>query len=75
MHQVKEAFDPLGSEVGVVLDSSDIISMGVCNLSMAETVRDRLLGNLGRAVGSSDLKFPSETRTPGEKLALQVSQR
>lgn len=74
IHQIQEAFDPLHAEskgVGI-LDASDIISLSYALSNMGESLRDRLLGNLGRAVGHNDVHFPEETRTPGEKMALQV---
>ncbi|RXG71218.1 Golgin-45 [Armadillidium vulgare] len=74
IHQIQEAFDPLHAEskgVGI-LDASDIISLSYALSNMGESLRDRLLGNLGRAVGHNDVHFPEETRTPGEKMALQA---
>lgn len=74
LRQIEDAFDPLHVECGgaSALESCDALSLAVGVSTVAENLRDRLLGTLGRAVGGTDFRLPAETRTPGEKMALQV---
>lgn len=72
--QLRDAFDPLAAQSGGVppLASADLVTLAVDGGVLAETVRDRLLGDLGRSVGCSLNLDGLETQTPGEKMAQQV---
>lgn len=72
--QLRDAFDPLAAQSGGVasLTSADLVTLAVDGDVLAETVRDRLLGDLGRAVGCGLSVEGLETQTPGEKMARQV---
>ena len=57
----------------MTLTSGDLVSLAVDAASLAETVRNRLLGELGRAVGCGPAPAEGlEHHTPGEKMATQV---
>lgn len=75
--QLRDAFDPLAAQSGGVppLASADLVTLAVDGGVLAETVRDRLLGDLGRSVGCSLNIEGLETQTPGEKMALQCLDR
>nr|XP_045584111.1 uncharacterized protein LOC123746564 isoform X1 [Procambarus clarkii] len=72
--QLSDAFDPLAAQSGGVppLASADLVTLAVDGDVLAETVRDRLLGDLGRSVGCSLSLEGLETQTPGEKMARQL---
>lgn len=72
--QLREAFDPLAVQSGGVppLASADLVTLAVDGNVLAETVRDRLLGDLGRSIGCELSLEGLETQTPGEKMARQV---
>ncbi|XP_042217616.1 golgin-45-like isoform X2 [Homarus americanus] len=72
--QLRDAFDPLAAQLGGVppLASADLVTLAVDGDVLAETVRDRLLGDLGRSVGCSLSLEGLETQTPGEKMARQL---
>lgn len=72
--QLREAFDPLAAQSGGLppLPSADLVTLAVEGSVLAETVRDRLLGELGRSVGCSLSLDGLETHTPGQKIARQV---
>ncbi|XP_076061760.1 uncharacterized protein LOC143037434 isoform X2 [Oratosquilla oratoria] len=72
--QLCDAFDPLAATSGTsTLTSADLLTLALEGDSLAETVRDRLLGDLGRAVGCNSINMEGlETLTPGEKIAQQV---
>ncbi|CAL4218508.1 unnamed protein product, partial [Meganyctiphanes norvegica] len=75
--QLRDAFDPLAAQVGgtLPLTSADLVTLALDSNLMAECVRDHLLGDLGRAVGSQVKVEDLETYTPGEKMAQQVLER
>ncbi|XP_045137406.1 uncharacterized abhydrolase domain-containing protein DDB_G0269086-like isoform X2 [Portunus trituberculatus] len=72
--QLREAFDPMAAQSGGLppLPSADLVTLAVEGDVLAETVRDRLLGELGRSVGCSLPLAGLETFTPGQKIATQV---
>lgn len=72
--QLREAFDPLASASNPPppLASADLVTLAVDGSGLSETVRDRLLGDLGRAVGDGIDTEGLETFTPGCKIARQV---
>lgn len=72
--QLREAFDPLAAQSGGLppLPSADLVTLAVEGSVLAETVRDRLLGELGRSVGCSLSLDGLETHTPGQKIARQL---
>lgn len=72
--QLRDAFDPLAAQSGGVpsLASADLVTLAVDGDVLAETVRDRLLGDLGRSVGCFLSLEGLETQTPGEKMARQA---
>lgn len=72
--QLREAFDPLAAQSGGLppLPSADLVTLAVEGDVLAETVRDRLLGELGRSVGCSLPLAGLETSTPGQKIATQL---
>ncbi|KAK4320314.1 hypothetical protein Pmani_008820 [Petrolisthes manimaculis] len=74
--QLREAFDPLASASNPPppLASADLVTLAVDGSGLAETVRDRLLGDLGRAVGDGGGTHTHglEIYTPGCKIARQL---
>lgn len=72
--QLREAFDPMAAQSGGLppLPSADLVTLAVEGDVLAETVRDRLLGELGRSVGCSLPLAGLETYTPGQKIATQL---
>ncbi|KAK3895889.1 hypothetical protein Pcinc_000497 [Petrolisthes cinctipes] len=73
--QLREAFDPLASASNPPppLASADLVTLAVDGSGLAETVRDRLLGDLGRAVGDGGTHTHGlEIYTPGCKIARQL---
>ena len=74
LQQVRDAFDPLCTDGSQLLTSADLMTSAVNAVDQAEWLRDRLLGNLSRAIGCSNPRYKSlETHTPGEKMAIKVS--
>lgn len=72
--QLREAFDPMAAQSGglPLLPSADLVTLAVEGDVLAETVRDRLLGELGRSVGCNIPLAGLETFTPGQKIATQL---
>ncbi|KAG0693514.1 Golgin-45 [Chionoecetes opilio] len=72
--QLREAFDPLAVQSGGLppLASADLVTLAVEGDVLAETVRNRLLGELGRSVGCSLSLDGLESSTPGQKIASQL---